>query len=119
MKIKLKVTEDTYFIKLLLILDNIPPFNKLRPKELEMYANLLMLNHKYRSIPFKERNTLIFSYDNKIQIADLMDIKLSGVYNLLSTLRSVGIIEAESLIPKYVLTKTNELTFIFEEEDAD
>jgi hypothetical protein len=101
----------------MLILNNLPPFNKLRPKELELYAHLLNVNHKYRSIPFKERNTLIFNYDTKIVIADSMGIKLSGVYNILSNLRTLKILESDSLIPKYVLNKVPELTIIFEDED--
>lgn len=117
MKIRIKTQEDTYFLKLMFILSNIPPFNKLRPKELELYAHLLTVNHKYRNIPFKERNKLIFNYDIKTEIAGKMGVKLSGVYNILSNLRVLKIIDGESLIPKYVLNKTNELTFIFEEEE--
>jgi hypothetical protein len=101
----------------MLILNNIPPFNKLRPKELELYAHLLSVNHKYRNIPFKERNKLIFNYDTKIEIASEMGIKLSGVYNILSNLRLFKIIIGETLVPKYVLNKTKELTFIFDDED--
>jgi len=111
------VSEDTYFVKLLSILDNIPPFNKVRPKELELYACLLSVNHKYRNIPFKERNELIFSYDAKIGIASKMGVKLSGVYNMLSSLKKAGLIGKESLIPKYVIGKSREVLFIFDEEE--
>jgi len=117
MKIRIKTNENNYFHKLILILSNIPPFNKLRPKELELYAYLLKVNHKYRNIPFKERNKLIFNYDTKIEIATSMGIKVSGIYNILSSLRTLKVIEDESLIPKYVLNKSSELLFVFEEED--
>lgn len=117
MKIKIKTQEDDYFIKLLSILENIPPFNKLRPKELELYSHLLRVNYKYRNIPFKERNKLIFAYETKQEIATKMDIKLTGVYNLISNLKATKIIEEESLVPKYILGKTTELTFVFEEDD--
>lgn len=117
MKIRIKTNDDTYFLKLLSILNNIPPFNKLRPKELELYANLLSVNHKYRNIPFKERNQLIFNYDTKMEISNKMGFKLSGVYNILTRLRKLNIIDDDSLIPKYVLGKTKELSFIFDEED--
>jgi|WetSurSiteA1Bulk_404760.scaffolds.fasta_scaffold43410_2 hypothetical protein len=117
MKIRIKTQESTYFLKLMMILNNIPPFNKLRPKELELYAHLLSVNHKYRNIPFKERNKLIFNYDTKIDIANLMGVKLSGVYNILSNLRLLKIIDGESLIPKYILSKEKELIFLFEDED--
>jgi len=117
MKIKIKVNNEDFFIKLLSILSNIPPFNKLRPKELELYSHLLTVNHKYRNIPFKERNKLIFTYDTKQEIASKMGIKITGVYNLVSSLKTLRIIEEESLIPKYILGKTNELLFVFEEDE--
>ena len=117
MKIRVKTQEDNYFLKLLLILNNIPPFNHLRPQELELYAHLLTVNHKYRNIPFKERNRLIFTSDTKIDIASKMGVKIAGVYNILSTLRSQKIIGEDTLIPKYVLNKTKELTFIFDDEE--
>ena len=117
MKIRIKVNEDTYYIKLLYILNKIPPFNKLRPQELELYAHLLTVNHKYRSIPFKERNKLIFNYDTRLDISNKMGIKLTGVYNIMSILKNAGVIEQDSLIPKYVLNKSEEVTFIFEDED--
>jgi hypothetical protein len=116
-KIRIKTREDTYFLKLLLILNNIPPFNKLRPKELELYAHLLSVNHRYRNIPFRERNRLIFSYDTKMEVSNKMGIKLSGVYNILSNLRKSKILDEESLIPKFILNKADELIFIFDEED--
>ena len=117
MKIRIKTQEDTYFLKLLSILSTIPPFSKLRPKELELYSQLLSLNYKYRNIPFKERNTLIFSADSKAIIAKNMNIKLYGVYNNLSILKKAGVIEDDSLIAKYALIKTPELLFIFEDDN--
>jgi hypothetical protein len=117
MKINIKVNENDYFIKLLLILNNIPPFDKLRPKELELYSHLLTINYKYRNIPFKERNTLIFNYDTKQELARKMKIKPTGVYNIMSNLRVLKIIENDSLIPKYILGKTNTLTFVFSEDE--
>jgi hypothetical protein len=117
MKIKIKTQEDNYFLKLMLILNNIPPFDKLRPQELELYSHLLRINYKYRNIPFKERNKLIFTYDVKRDIASKMGIKRTGVYNIISSLKNLKIIESESLIPKYTLGKTKELLFVFEEDD--
>ena len=117
MKIRIKTQESTYFLKLMLILHNIPPFNKLKPQELELYAHLLKVNHKYRNIPFKERNTLIFNYDTKVVIANDMGIKVSGVHNLLSVLRKYKIINSNNLVPKLIISKVPELTFIFEDEE--
>lgn len=99
-----------------MILSNIPPFTKLRRQELEYYAHLLTMNYRLRNIPFKERNKLLFTYDTKIDIATKMGIKISGVYNIITTLRNLKIIDNDSLVPKYVLNKSKELTFIFEDE---
>lgn len=117
MKIKIKTREDTYFLKLMLILSNIPPFDRLRPKELILYSHLLNLNHKYRNIPFKERNKLIFNYDTKLELADKMKVKQIGINNMISVLRTTGLIEERALIPKYTLNKVKELTFVFEDEE--
>lgn len=117
MRINIKVNDNDYFLKLLLILNNIPPFDKLRPKELELYSHLLSVNYKYRNIPFKERNTLIFNYETKQEIASKMKIKSTGVYNIMSSLRASGIIKEDSLIPKYILGKTDTLTFVFTEDE--
>ena len=117
MRIKIKTQEATYFLKFLYILSSLPPFDKLRPKELELYAHLLTINNKYRNIPFKERNKLIFNSDTRINIANKMGIKVSGVYNILSSMKNLGIIEEGSLIPKYTLPKSDKLIFIFEEDD--
>lgn len=117
MKINIKVNESDYFIKLLSILNNIPPFDKLRPKELELYSHLLRINHKYRNIPFKERNKLIFNYENKQEIANTMGIKLTGVYNIMSSLKALKLIEDDSLVPKFTLGKVDTLTFLFDDDN--
>jgi hypothetical protein len=117
MKVRIGVQESTYFIKLLLIFSNIPPFNKVRPKELELYAHLLEINHRYRNIPFKERNRLIFSYETKVELSDKMGMKMNGIYNILSNLKLAKVIGDSALLPKYTFNKVNELTFIFDDED--
>lgn len=116
MKIRVKTSEDTYFLKILTILANIPPFNKLRNRELEVYSYLLLANHKYRNVPFRERNKLIFNHETRAMIAEKMSLKIDTVYNIISSLRKKKIIEEEGLIVKYILIKSPELTFYFDEE---
>jgi len=115
MKINVKVSDDTYFLKLLSILSSIPPFNKLRSRELETYAYLLEYNHRYRNIPFEERNKLIFDYDVKQSIATRMGVDIAAVRNYMSILRSHGVIGRDTMIPKYVLEKVGELVFVFKD----
>jgi len=117
MKLKIVVDEYNYFRKLLALLNDIPPFNKVRPKELELYALLMFYNHKYRKLPFIERNIQIFNYEVRKQMAKELNIKVSGIYNLMKGLRQAGIIRKNFLIPKYILPKTKFLTFLFVTEN--
>lgn len=118
MKLKIIVDEESYFKKLLSLLSNIPPFNSIRPKELELYSLILYYNHKYRKLPFEERNQLIFNYDIRMQMAKRIGIKVSGVYNLMRGLREAGIIKRNLLISKYIIPKTKSLTFLFVEDET-
>jgi len=113
MKLKIVVDEYNYFNKLLALLNDIPPFNKVRPKELELYALLMYYNHQYRKLPFEERNIQIFNSKIRKQISQKLNIKVSGVYNLMKGLRQAGIIKSNFLVAKYILPKSKSLTFLF------
>jgi len=113
MKLKIVVDEYNYFKKLLALLNDIPPFNKVRPKELELYSLLMYYNYKYRKLPFEERNIQIFNYKSRMQMAQELNIKVSGIYNLMQGLRKAGIIKHNLLIAKYILPKDKSLTFFF------
>lgn len=117
MKIKITANERNYFDKLLLILSCIPPFNKVSPRDLELYAKLLKLNYQHSRGDFQGRQLNIFDKNNKKEIADEMGINVRAIYSMLTRLKEAGIIKDNSLIPKYVLPKTSELTFVFEEEE--
>ncbi len=117
MKLKIVVDEYNYFQKLLAIFSHIPPFSKLRPKELQLYALLMFYNHKYRQLPPKDRNINIFHYSTKEEMAEELNIKVSGIYNLIQGLRKMGLVKQNSLVAKYILPKTNVLTFLFVSED--
>ena len=117
MKIRVSVKEREYFRKMIILLNDIPPFNKVRPKELQLYAELMELNHKHRYMPFDVRNKTIFDYQTRQDIAANMGIQVSGVYNLMKGLRKAGLITKNSLVPKYLLPKSKEVTFKFIEEE--
>lgn len=116
MNIQISVEKGTYFRKLLTLLNDIPPFNQVRPKELHLYALLLEINHKYRKIPLPERNKLIFNYDIRTTLGEQLKVKPSGIYNLMKGLRQAGIIEKDKLVPKYIIPREKKVIFIFEDE---
>lgn len=116
MRINIPVTDENYFLKVLTLLNDIPPFNKLRPRELELYSHLLRLNHKYRKIPVDQRNHLIFNFGSRIEIAQMMGVKMAGLYNLIRGLINHGIIKKGELIPKYTFLKPSMIIFNFTDE---
>jgi hypothetical protein len=113
MKINVTVGESDYFHKLLILLNDIPPFSKVRPRELELYSHILQYYHAHSRMPLNEINDLVFSINFRNQLASKLDIEVSGVYNLMKGLRKAGIIEKDKLIPKFIIPKTKALTFNF------
>ena len=113
MNINVAVDDGTYFHKLLILLNDIPPFSKVRPRELELYSHILEFYHAHSRVPLNEVNDLVFSISFRTQLATKVGIEVSGVYNLMKGLRKAGIIEKDKLVPKYIIPKTNSLTFNF------
>jgi len=113
MNINISVDESNYFYKLLVLLNDIPPFSKVRPRELELYAHILKYYHAHSRWPLNEINDLIFCAKFRIQLAEDVGIEVSGVYNLMKGLRQAGIIGRDKLVPKYIIPKTKSLTFNF------
>lgn len=122
MKIMVRASEEDYFYKLLTLLNNIPPFSKSRPKELELYGHLLRYYHNYRKAEFEDINHVIFGNTAtarkiKIDISRRMGIPMSSYYTLLMGLRKHGIIRKKGFNIKYVLPKVKTLTFVFKTDE--
>lgn len=113
MNINISVDESNYFHRLLILLNDIPPFSKIRPRELELYSHILKYYHSHSNMPLDEINRLVFDIDFRKELADKIGIEVSGVYNLMKGLRQAGIIEKNKLVPKYIIPKTKSLTFNF------
>ncbi len=113
MNINVSTEESNYFHKLLILLNNIPPFSKIRPRELELYAHILSFYHAHSRIPFEHINSAIFNMKFRTKLASDMELEVTGIYNLMKGLRKAGIIDKDKLIPKYIIPKTKSLTFNF------
>lgn len=113
MIINVTVDEGNYFHKLLVLLNNIPPFSKLRPRELELYSYILSYCHSHSRAPLQDINVGVFSGAFRQQVAEYMGIEVAGVYNLMKGLRREGVVEKDKLVPKYIIPKIELLTFKF------
>lgn len=117
MNLIIQYTEEDYFLKLVYLLRAIPPFDSLTGRELQVYAYFLYYNDKYKTIPLKDRNKLIFNRSVRGDIAKKMHLKRSRIYNIVTLLKKKGIIGDGELNPRYVINKTDYLAFIFKERD--
>ena len=125
MEIPLKLKEDKKYLEILRILSNIKnpyeitPYNKLRNRELEVFAIMnYFFVEKYDSIPERERNTLIFSYDSRQEMLNILrdrgiDISKETVYNIMLDLRKKGLINSKSMVKKNIIPNVNKLNFKF------
>lgn len=121
LKIPVKTTAEDKFLKLLEVLKLIAPFNQLRPRERQVYAELLYYNEKYKALPEKDRNALIFGYNTKESIALKYKISKDVVYNLMKELKHKGLITGREINKeliefndgKWALADIKSITFKF------
>lgn len=94
---------------------------KLSNGELEILAELMYFNHKYKDIDPKMRGKLIFDYDNKIAIVDNLDTSLSTINNAITSLRKKEYLKGTIIKPQLIVEPTEEfkLGFLFNIKDND
>lgn len=114
MNIKLKVDDRKKFHILAAIFSFTYPFNSLSKREREVLAELNYYYSRLAGIEEKKKNKLIFDYDTRREISEHLDVKAEQIYNIVSLLKKKGVIENNSLVPKYILQDVKELTFIFD-----
>ena len=105
-----------YYRQLLDILDFIHPFDKLRPRQKDIYAELLKKNNKYKSLDPKDRNKLIFDKSTYKEIAATLDLSSSNIYNIMGELKDLGLIisteDNENIMEdKYIPPKVDIIAF--------
>jgi DNA-binding MarR family transcriptional regulator len=110
--VPLQTSEKVFFRQYVEILD---PVIKLRPKELDVLAELLFHNNRLKDIEEKNRWKLIFDYDNKKEMAEDLKISVASLGNNLSYLRKRGIIVDNKVIQNLLVYpgKNFKLTFKF------
>tara|TARA_R110000782_G_scaffold144644_1_gene237493 strand:+ start:22 stop:390 length:369 start_codon:yes stop_codon:yes gene_type:complete len=92
----------------------IQPILRLRSREVDVFAQLLYLNHKKSSLPDVDRFDLIFSTKYRKSMAIDLDIKPEVLQNCFSELRKKNLI-VDNAIPKgyWVFPTDNTLEIIF------
>jgi DNA-binding MarR family transcriptional regulator len=113
--VPLKTNKKKFFRQYVEILD---PLVKLRPKELDVLAELLYHNNELKEVKADLRWKLIFDYDTKKEISQDLKISIPSLGNNLSYLRKRGIIVDNKVVDNLLVYpgKTFKLVFNFKLE---
>jgi hypothetical protein len=87
---------------------------------LDVLAELLYWNDRFKMLPKKDRDKITFNYDTKISIMENLGMSKQVLDNTLTYLRKNNIIIGNSISPKYEFFKEdgeNQLIFIFKEQE--
>lgn len=114
--IRIKLNEHNYFEHVLNILKSVPPFDDLREREIEVYAQLLFhydrLN-KDELINKSEVNKELFGYETRKLIETKLSMSDAALRNNLSMLRSLGVINEKSLKTQFIIPFGEDIEFKF------
>lgn len=89
------------------------PIMNLRKKELDVLAQLLYYNNKYKDLEEKIRFKLVFDQDTKIEIQKALGISEASFNNNLTELRKKKIVKDNKIEPGYQVFWKNGKTLAF------
>lgn len=117
--IPIHTTKGKFYRQYLEVVKVFPPFNTLRGKELSVLSELFRLNNEYSNIDSSIRWKVIFQYDTKIQMKNKLGISDANFNNILTSLRSKGLIVKNRVPDKYLFTIEEEFKFNINFKIAD
>ena len=94
--IPIRTNRDKFFRQVLELLRSLPPFNKLRPRELELLSKLMAYSDEFKALDRDSRYDLIFSTRTRRTIADDLDMSEDAFNNNLSILRRHGLLTKDN-----------------------
>jgi len=109
--IPIATTENKFFRQ---YLELINPILRLRGKELDVLAELLYYNYKFKDIAKEHRWKLIFDYDTKTKIRTKLELSDASMNNNLSALRKKNVIEANKVKQAYLVYPDNKFSLKFQ-----
>ena len=118
-ELKLSTDKRKFFRQYLELVKIFKPFNKLRPKELDVLAEFMYLNNEYIEVPYEDRWKLIMHYDTKIGIKERLDMGDANFNNILSAFRNKGIMVDKRIESKYLFNIEDNFEFKINFQIAD
>lgn len=108
---------EKYFHQLVEILKIFPPFNSLRKRQREAFAEILYQFYVFRSEGEDIRERLVFDYKTKEEIANKLGISKANLYNIYKELRQFNLLTKDGINSKfnYGYLQFTEIAFKFQE----
>ena len=103
-KIPIRTTQDKFYRQFLELFRSLPPFDKLRSRELDVLSEILYQNNKYKTINKKTRPLIIFSKEVRKEMRERIDVSEEIFNNNLSGLRKHKLINDDNNIIPFLET---------------
>ena len=114
MTVPVPTTKRLYFRQALELLKPIPPLNTLTNRELDVLAEFLYYNDKYKDIETSLRAKIIFDYETKLAMREYLDIGEAPFNNILTSARKKNILTKRGIVNDYGLNPDKpDITFKF------
>lgn len=101
LKFSVDTTPEKYFHQLIEILRIISPFDQLRRRQREVFAEILYQFYLYRKEEEEERDRIVFDRETKEQIASRLGISIGNLYNIYKELRKVKLLTRDGINKQY------------------
>jgi len=111
---------EKYFHQLIEILKVFPPFDQLRKRQREVFAEILYEFYLVRNESEGVKERLVFDYKTKENIASRLNITKGNLYNIYKELRQIKLLTKDGINPKfkYSYLQFGEITFRFRNETS-
>lgn len=119
MNFVINTTPEKYFYQLIEILKVFAPFNVLRKRQRQVFAELLYYNYKFSSKDKDQEvvDRLVFDFKTRQEISDSLNISKANLYNIYKELRQAGLLskDKDEINPKFRYSYLHypEVKFIF------
>lgn len=109
---RIETSIEGFFVKYLLVLNEI---FKLSRGALDVFAQLLYFNDKYKQAEKEDRDAMVFSTATKKRVCKNLKMTIASLDNHFLTLRKKGLIKGSSIVPAYEIfyDTHKDLGFIF------
>lgn len=112
-------TPEKYFHQLVEVLRVISPFDQLRKRQREVFAEILYQFYIHRDKKEDKRDEIVFDRQTKEEIAVRLGISIGNLYNIYKELRKVKLLTRDGINKQYRFEylKFTDISYKFKEQN--